>query len=273
MILPRICKKSPSGEMIYYTWFQAMHTRIDVAIVSCEAEAFLNEASQRIYHRILDIEHTANCFDENSEISIVNRQAHLGPMTLSDELYHILSLCMKYNKLTFGLFDITTDSEGFTRETITHVALTDERKIKFDIPGIRLNLSGFLKGYALESIRSLLKECNIENALINMGNSSIMALGRPHSTQKWAISHHMQNTEPIQLENECLTTSGNDIDTRLHIVNPRTGKTIEGRKCTSLVTKSGIEGEVLSTALFIASDEDEEAILQRFHVDRIFHLG
>lgn len=51
-----------------------------------------------------------------------------------------------------------------------------------------INLSGFLKGYALEKIRELLQQYEIENALVNMGNSSVLALGHHPLADGWKVN-------------------------------------------------------------------------------------
>ena len=120
-------------------------------------------------------------------------------------------------------------------------------------------MSGFLKGYALETIRGILNEALIENALINMGNSSILALGN----------------HDILLHNECLTTSGNDSPSRRHIVSPQNGKLVEGVKQIAVVTTNGSIGEILSTSLFAADSEQRKALLAESSsvLNRFFFIG
>ncbi len=68
-----------------------------------------------------------------------------------------------------GCFDVTVHSENYNQNTIHSVHLSaEDHSIYFSQPGVAVNLSGFLKGYALETIKSILNECVIENALINI---------------------------------------------------------------------------------------------------------
>lgn len=90
----------------------------------------------------------------------------------------MVDLCLEYHEKTSGCFDVTVHSENYNQDTIHSVCLSaEEQSIFYRQPGITINLSGFLKGYALETIRDILHSCSIENALINMGNSSELALG------------------------------------------------------------------------------------------------
>ncbi len=60
------------------------------------------------------------------------------------------------------------------------------RRTKYFLPqpGVTINLSGFLKGYALEKTRKLLQHYEVKDALINMGNSSVLLFGH-HPLAGW----------------------------------------------------------------------------------------
>ena len=68
----------------------------------------------------------------------------------------------------------------------------------------------------------------------------------------------------IFLKNECLTTSGNDSHERKHIIDPQTGKLIEGKREVAVVTANGTVGEVLSTSLFVADARQRELLKVEF---------
>ncbi len=265
-VLPHLCKESPTGEKIYYTWFQAMHTRVDFLFVTDGAESFLNALSEKAFREITRIEKSANAFDPQSELSHINAHAATAPVALSPMLYEILQTALDYNRLTFGLFDVTAGSEAFDGKSIDCVKLDKDLQIRFTRPGIKINLSGFLKGYALDKIRQLLGETPISNALINMGNSSVMGLGNRGSGLPWKIPCGSNGSREITLHDECLTTSGNDTAERKHIVNPLDGNCISGKRSTSVVTRSGTLGEVLSTAFFIADGQMRQQLKKKFDI-------
>lgn len=181
----------------------------------------------------------------------------------------MIDLCMEYHGKTSGCFDVTVHSENYNPDTIHSVYLSaEERSIFFLQPGITINLSGFLKGYALETVRAILNTCCIENALINMGNSSVLALGDHPAGTGWKVNFgNRLETDKIGMKqsvllcNECLTTSGNESDGRKHIISPHDASFVEGIKQIAVVTKNGTVGEILSTALFAASPEQREALL------------
>lgn len=288
--IQHVYRSSHEGDGLFYAWFLSMHTRVDIILCSRKSEEELLLTVNHIYDVLCQLEKTANYYDPTSELAYVNRTAATSPVVLSEELYAMIDLCLEYNKKTLGCFDITVLSNNYDRNTIHSVQLSaEERSVFFRQPGVALNLSGFLKGYALDKIKSILKESMIENALINMGNSSVLALGNHPMGKGWKInfgwaanastnattdtttdtaatdaSANTDNPQSILLYNECLTTSGNESSQRKHIISPRSGEFVKGARQIAVVTADGSIGEILSTGLFAADDEQREALLAEF---------
>ena len=217
----------PDGSEAVYVWFEAMHTRVDMLLrgrAPLTSEGLLAVAAE-VQTLLGHLERVGNKFDPDSEIS---RLCAAGAWRL----------CKEYHRSTGGLFDITVGSESHTPSTIDSVQLeSDGRRCTLGREGIRLDLSGFIKGYALDRIRSLLLERGIKDALVSLGNSSIMAMG----------------DVPGPVKDGCLTTSGNSSATRRHIVNPLTGEYACGEGSVSVRTSSGAEGEVAAKKKFLDS--------------------
>lgn len=267
--IQHLYKQPHNGNGLLYAWFSSMHTRVDIMLCSEKSEEELMLVVDRIYEESHRLEKVANYYDPASELAFVNRTASISPVVLSEELYAMIDCCLEYNRKTMGYFDVTVHSKQYNPDTIHSACLSAENhSIRFLQNGITINLSGFLKGYVLDNIRGILKESRIEDALINMGNSSILALGNHPMGTSWEVNH-------ILLHNECLTTSGNDSSERRHIISPRNGKLVEGAKQISVVTESGTIGEIISTGLFAADSEPREALLAEFSsvLNRYFFIG
>ena len=267
--IQHLYRPSHEGDGLLYAWFSSMHTRVDILLYSQKPEEELMSVVERIHAALSYLEKIANYFDPASELAVINRTASICPVILSRQLYTMIDLCMEYHGKTSGCFDVTVHSENYNPDTIHSVYLSaEERSIFFLQPGITINLSGFLKGYALETVRAILNTCCIENALINMGNSSVLALGDHPAGTGWKVNFgNRLETDKIGMKqsvllcNECLTTSGNESDGRKHIMSPHDASFVEGIKQIAVVTKNGTVGEILSTALFAASPEQREALL------------
>ena len=259
------------GESLCYVWFPAMHTRADILMVNGGSEADGCKVAEEVVEELIRLERVANCFCPTSELAQVNRGAARSVVPLSDTLRELLEQCQHYNGLTGGLFDITTDSEPFGADCARAVQISAVG-VRFKRMGVRLNLSGYLKGYALDRIRQVLRLRGVGNALVSLGTSSVMALGQRHGVSGWPVTLP-GGGECIELSNECLTTSGNDNPGRRHIVNPHTGHYVEGVRTVSVVTECGALGEVMSTSLFIATPQQRTGLCQRFAVKHWYVAG
>lgn len=273
--IQHIYKSTDKDKGILYAWFSAMHTRIDILLCG-ESESDLKYITKEIYNRIQSIEKTGNCFNKESELSYVNTIASYKPVKISPELFSLISETIYYNKLTSGYFDVTVNSENHNKESISNIVLQEkDSTIYFKEKGLKINLSGLIKGYALDSIRQILDKSGISDSLINMGNSSVIAIGNHPNGEGWKVGiNNATDTSPskkILLKNQCLTTSGNDTLGRKHILDPHSNKYIEGLAQISVITERATEGEVLSTALFASTQTQHNIILKEFEASVLYN--
>lgn len=260
----------PDGGMLY-AWFPAMHTRVDVLLYSKRDETDLLRIVEAVHREVLRLERLGSYYDARSELAGLNRLSAVSPQVVSDELFNLLSFCIDCYEKTGGCFDVTVLSDNYVPGLVQTIRLSPEsHTLFFTRPGTTIDLSGFLKGYALEKIRGILQGDGIENALVNMGNSSVLALGHSPVVDGWSVGFNADfspakgNAADVLLKNECLTTSGNNTSERKHIISPATGTFVEGKRGVAVVTSSGAVGEVVSTALFIAGAEQRAQIEKEF---------
>lgn len=273
MQIQHVYKKLNPNEGLLYAWFSSMHTRVDIILRGEKAENQLTSIVAEINKELLRLERIGSYYHPESELYQLNQRAYISPVTISSELYNMLEMCLGYNRDTFGCFDISVQSDGYHQGTISAICLAAETSsIRYQEEGIRIDLSGFLKGYALEQIRAILKEHHITDALINMGNSSILALGNHPNGEGWKVSLNPSSSAvanpmlPVHLFDECLTTSGNENPQRKHIISPFSGEFVEGMARLAVVTNDGVSGEVLSTGLFVATPSQRQKIIDKFKI-------
>ncbi len=231
-----------------------MGTRLDVVMIGDELG--LSEVWKQIVAETERLYRMLNRFDSMSDISRINREAAMHPVELNNELWDILINIKKYHHDTLGYFDITL--HDFNK------VILDEghRTVTFAEKDISLDLGGYAKGYALEKMRIILSKVGVTQALINFGNSSVLAVGsHPHGNY-WGVGvedpfYPGRQLKSYELCDQSLSTSGNTLQHTEHIINPRLGKYTSERKLVSVVSSNAVEVEVLSTALVVA---DEKAI-------------
>ena len=131
-------------------------------------------------------------YKPESELSRINREAADHPVPVSQEMFDILSRSIEFSKLSDGAFDITFSSVGYMYDYRRHVKPTDQeieralpginyrhllldaqkRTVKFARPGVRIDLGGIGKGYAVDNGIELLKRRGISHAIVTAGGDS-----------------------------------------------------------------------------------------------------
>ena len=250
-------KQLPDGRNVLYAWFSAMHTRVDIVLLGYNEVAVLQGVAESIEAEVARIEKFANRFDAASELSTVNQFAYEQALPISAELSEILLECEKLRQNTLGYFDIAVGA-GLALDAPRYTL--EKQEIKLAQPNVKLDLSGYIKGYALRCVKRILDAAGIADALINIGNSSIMALGNHPFGKGWAVQA-AQTAQTYTLCDECLTTSGNHTETPWPIINPKSGKVAEQGKAVSVITTDGAVGEAMAKALFLANEEEKSLIL------------
>jgi len=242
-----------------------MGTRLDVIIVGPDKNTSMI-CWESIMHEIFRLSRLFNKFDKESELYAINLQAGNAPVKVSKELWSVFADCKQYHNITSGYFDISL-------KDYNQVILdANKQTVYFQDKQIQLDLGAYAKGYALEKIRDILFSMHLDCALINFGNSSVLALGSHPYGDYWPIGiedpYNPQTTlGVVELRDSTLSTSGNMPSHTKHILNPHTGDYTEVRKIVSVKTANAIDSEVLSTTLMIIPDELIKSVLSNFIVD------
>ncbi|MEO0996783.1 MAG: FAD:protein FMN transferase [Pseudomonadota bacterium] len=267
-----------------------MGTRVRVGLHhddAAAAEAAIDAALAEIDR----IEQLMSTYIETSEISAANRDAASGPVVVGAELFELIRRSLEFSGLTGGAFDITYDSVGqhydFRErrrpddatieagvELIDHRLVTlDEarRSVAFARPGVRMNLGGIAKGYAVERAAATIAAHGIDTALVSAGGDTRLLgtrLGQP-----WIIG--IQNPRDsaevavrLPLTNEAVSTSGDyerffeeDGQRYHHIVSPETGRPVTGVRSATVIGPDGVSTDALSTAVFVLGPDRGLALI------------
>jgi len=129
-----------------------------------------------------------------------------------------------------------------------------------------LDLGGIAKGYAVDQAIEKLRDAKIENALVNL-SGNMYAMGHPKDKDAWHIGiRHPRQKEGLigflKLKEEAIATSGDyekffihDGKKYSHIINPHTGYPVSGVASVTIVAKTAMEADALSTAVFVLGTE------------------
>ena len=237
------------------------------------------EAIEEGVAAVYELEDLLSATAPDSEISALNEagQAHLSPDTAQ-----LLSAALELCALTGGALDITAypavEAWGFTtgeyrvpnqaeleelgdRIDYTQVSLDQEGASLPD--GMKLDLGAVAKGYTADRLAKLAQERDITSALLDLGQSTILALGAKPDGSPWRIGIQDPQGEGylgvLELEGQAMGTSGGyqryferDGVRYWHIIDPATAAPARsGLLSVTVVSPSGLACDGLSTALFV----------------------
>jgi len=150
----------------------------------------------------------------------------------------------------------------------------NDNVIQFKLPGMKIDLGGIAKGYAVDCAVTKLKEAGIKNCLINAGGQIYCLgdnLGRP-----WKVAIKGPRGRNflvyLKLRNKAVSTSGDyeqyfiKNNTRFsHIFNPKTGYPADSKIISvTIIADSGLIADALSTAVFVLGKEKGEILIKQF---------
>lgn len=228
--------------------------------------------------------------DENSDIAQVNRAAG-QPVELKNPTAELLSQALELCRVTDGALDITAypavKAWGFTteehrvpseEELAELAAKIDYTAVKLEgntvtLPeGMEIDLGAVAKGYAGDQTAATARESGVASALLDLGQSTIVAVGSKPGGKPWRIGV-VDPARPenyfavVELEDMAMGTSGGyqryfeqDGITYWHILDPDTAAPARaGLASVTVVAPSALTCDGLSTALFVMGLEEGTA--------------
>jgi FAD:protein FMN transferase len=246
-------------------------------------------------------------YKADSAVSRINRDAARGAIAVEQELFDFIAAAMRYTRESGGAFDITVGplmkAWGFFRGEgrlpaddelagarglvgSAHVTMNASgRTIAFDRAGVEIDLGGIAKGYAVDRVARLLEERGVAAALISAGGSTIYGLGAPPGRQGWEVTiqdpiDHRRTVLNVQLKDRALSVAGTSEKsfeaggmTYSHIMDPRTGRPVQGVLSVAVLARTGTAGDALDNAFFVLGPDGSRAYLQRLPgTEAIFFL-
>jgi thiamine biosynthesis lipoprotein len=270
-----------------------MGTRVSVELWH-EDEAAANRLIESVLAEYRRIDDTMSTYRADSEISRLNAGAAKGAITVGDELLGLILRSLELSQASGGAFDISYDSVGNLyhfrarrRPDAGAIAralgavdyrlinVDAERKtVRFDAPGMRINLGGIAKGYAVEQGARILRAAGVEHALLNAGGDTRVLGDRRGAPWIVGIRHPRLEGEVatrLPLVDEAISTSGDyerffDEDGRRyhHILNPTTGEPTETVLSASVIGPDAALTDGLSTTVFVLGTVEGLALIERY---------
>nr|WP_238942397.1 FAD:protein FMN transferase [Marinobacter sediminum] len=249
------------------------------------------ESVLAVFHHV---DRTMSRYRADSELSKVNREAANRAVQVSADLFNVLQKAKQVSELSGGAFDISFGSVGFLYDyrarqqpSADHIAselghinyrdiILDEkdRTVQFRQNGLKLDLGGIAKGYAVDLGIAELKRAGVRHAQLSAGGD--MRLLGDRRGRPWVVGvrdprSEDRNAVVLPMTDTAISTSGdyeryfvNDAGERVHhILAPSTGKPVRGVQSVTILGTDALTTDGLSTAVFVLGPEQGLAMVNR----------
>ncbi len=221
---------------------------------------------------ISEVQRLMSVFDENSDISRINRFAERFPVPVAPWTREILALAQALYESSDGLFDCGIAPElaawGLlpardpvsSRSSIAHIRLTEDGCVSCVAPA-RLDLGGIAKGFAVDRAAEALIAAGARGGIVNAGGDL-----RVFGTADEAI-YLRDPADPTQvrfagqLADGALATSGTYFSRREHrgeevsaLVDPRTRRPVLSQRSYSVIAPRCVIADALTKVLALSGD-------------------
>ncbi|HEU5218721.1 MAG TPA: FAD:protein FMN transferase [Gemmatimonadales bacterium] len=262
-----------------WSWVMGQAARIVVFTVD-EAAGF--EATARAFAELRRIEAALSLFDARSDLVALNERAGRRPVRVGADLRAVLVQAQAMKRATGGAFDPAVEplmrawgfhsrrtvapSAAELSEAVDAVAVTrvevGEGTVRLPVSHTRLDLGGIGVGYGLDRAAAVLQRVGIRRALIDI-SGDLLALDAPPGERGWPVDIVQPSgggvLRTIVLRRAALATSANTESfvrygalVTGHVLNPATGRGAIGMRQATIVAKSGVDADALSTGMLVS---------------------
>jgi FAD:protein FMN transferase len=260
-----------------------------------------NEAIDAVMAELRRIDNLMSHYKPESQLSQINARANQEPVQVDKELFDLIKLSTHYSQITEGAFDITYASVGYLYDYPHHIHPTEEQirqalpavnwrnllldeqhhTVRFGHPGMRIDLGGIGKGYAVDRGVAILQARGIQHAVVTAGGDSRIIgdhMGRP-----WLVAiRHPDNPKKvvtrIPLSDTAMSTSGDyeryfdeDGVRYHHIIDPRTGHSASKVRSATILAPTATQTDGMSKTAFVLGPEKALEIINRMpEYDAVF---
>lgn len=276
-----------------------MDTTVSLRASGDNAKAAVDES----FARIAELDKLASSQNPESDVSRINAAAGKDYVQVDPAIYEMISYSKEYSAKSGGEWDITVgvmtklwdignadQRVPAPEEIASKLSLVsykdillrpEDHSVMLAKPGMVIDLGGIAKGYTVDEVRKIYEKYHIENGLINMGSSSMYAVGKNGKGQPWniGIKHPRSDQKDnylgiVSITNQALSTSGDyerffiqDGKRYHHIFDPRTGYPADSGVMSDTiiidpsVEHAGMLSDMLTTIVFVLGPQKGMALV------------
>jgi len=226
------------------------------------------------FDKLKHVDEVMSDYKTDSQLSQVNRKAFDKPVPVEDDLFEVLNIAVDYSRQTNGAFDITVGpivdlwrqaeelkrmpTEAELAEACSKVGFeklildSQSKTVRFAVDGMRLDLGGIAKGYAIDSAIEAMQNAGAIGGLVDVGGD-VCCFGPPSDNKEgWLVGLQDPATDGrillvLKLDDMAVATSGDyqrftEIDGKRysHIINPAAGSAADELISVSIIARTAI---------------------------------
>lgn len=265
-------------------------------VVTVKAFGASEETLSAAFDVMRRIDALMNRYSERSDIGLLNLRAGREPARLSADTMECLEEAVRYAEVSEGAFDPTLgpliDLWGIgkkadfvpSREEIERalklrgvdkIVLNPQAKTGFlKVEGMKVDLGGIAKGFAVERAALALKKRGIRSAIIDAGGN-VYVVGKKPDGSEWRVGiRHPRKSDRmialVEVSDKAVVTSGDyqryfekDGVRYHHIFDPATGEPARKLISATIICPSSTRADALSTAVFVLGPKKGMDLVER----------
>ncbi len=261
------------------------------------------EAIDAAFEQLNGIEKLMSIHRADSEISRVNRGAAKEAVTLSKSTFEVLQRAVEFSRLSAGAFDVTVGplielwasaevagavpSDGDLEKVRSLVGYekllldTNQMTVRFAVEGMRLDLGGIAKGYAIDKAVEAMKAAGAIGGMVDVGGDVRCFGVPPGDVEKWLVGLQDSRRSAegnvddgrllviLHLPDMAVATSGDYrrfevIDGKIysHIIDTSTGCASDRLSSVTVICPNAADADALATAVSVMGKEKGLALIE-----------
>jgi thiamine biosynthesis lipoprotein len=261
-----------------------------------------DSAVEAAFAQLRNVDELMSDYKSDSEIGAVNRAAYRSAVKVSRPTFEVLQKAIYFSELSDGAFDVTVGplvdlwrSAADANSVPTEVELqqarskvgykkllfdANEMSVRFAVDGMRLDLGGIAKGYAIDKAIEAMHKGGALGGMVDIGGDIrcfgvptkgkthwLIGLQDPNRAKDWLATG--ETSLVLKLRHDAIATSGDyrrfvliDGQRYSHILNIKTGRGSRGLSSVTIICKRAIDADALATAVSVMGPEKGLALIE-----------
>ncbi len=272
-----------ANDVFVERWSWAMGQPVHVMVFAGSEQEGLDACAAALAE-LRRVESRLTLFDDASDVCELNRRAGRKAMRVDRDLGAVLTLAQGFKRVTGGAFNAAVEplmrAWGFHRRrraaptpaeiadariaVATGVVELDGAVARLPNAHTQLDFGSIGVGYGIDRALTVIRLRGIRRAFIDV-SGDCAALGAPPGEAGWLVGiadpdRPARTVAATRLRDAALATAANTVSivrygslVAGHVMNPATGWPAHALKQASVVTRTAVDADALSTAMLVSA--------------------